>query len=406
MYFDSDVSGNVAFPSRILAVCAHAMFHEYLVIAYCLHRHQSSIRVAAVCTLISVQRHKQKRFTVTSNKSQAMNVFVPSTGTRNLPSTKLPQKWTLYPLTHLLSHPKALLYSLVRSQFHSKHLASPSPQGRTPSVTEAFRMRSSLTPQTFPKFWELPAEIRLKIYYHVLVMDKPILPTEVQPLKLLQTCHLVYNEASEEPYYQYNTFIVGHSVREEIKWLDRIGAKRRQMIRKVEVLDAPGKTLGLKMFDLLSQCSGLSLTMEISARSLAQYFDAGRLTHLHGVSKVTIEHLCKDHQTKSCIGQETEDQKEGQTQGETESRTKGQTKGETESQTERQIRRQKEQQQSLWEYWVEVLEEVKGYLESSCAPTCLFHVNKDRLGPESSVHLRITHCCRQKHCCDPEWFNV
>ena len=306
--------------------------------------------------------------------------------------------------TSLITLQGFLYIVLLGLKFPSKHLASPSPQGRTPSVDEAFRMRSSLTLRTFPKFWELPVEIRLKIYYHVLVMDKPILPTEVQPLELLQTCHLVYNEASEEPYYQYNTFIVGHSVREEIKWLDRIGAKRRQMIRKVELRDAPGKALGLKMFDLLSQCSGLSLTMEISARSLAQYFDAGKLTHLHGVSEVTIDYLCKDRQTKSCIGQETEDEKEDQTKVETESQTEGQTKGETESQTERQIRRQKEQQQSLWEYWVEVLEEVKGHLESSCAPTCLFHVNKDRLGPESSVHLRITHCCRQKHCCDPEWF--
>ena len=246
--------------------------------------------------------------------------------------------------------------------------------------------------QTFPKFVELPAEIRLKIYHHTMVMDRPILPTEVQPLELLRTCWLVFKEASEETYYQHNTFIVGHSVREEIKWLDRIGDKRRQMIRKVEVRDAPGKALGLKMFDLLSQCSRLSLTVEISARSLAQYFDAGKLAHLHGASKVTIKHLCKDHQTKSCIGQETEIQKEGQ------------TKGETENQTERQIRRQKEQQQLLWDYWVGVLEEVKGHLESSCAPTCLFHVNKARLGPESSVHLLITHCCRQKHCCDPEWF--
>ena len=261
-------------------------------------------------------------------------------------------------------------------------------------------------PQTFPKFRELPAEIRLKIYYHVLVMDKPIFPREVQPLKLLQTCWLVYKEASEETYYQHNTFIVGHSVREETKWLDRIGNKRRQMIRKVEVRDAPGKALGLKMFDLLSQCSRLSLTMEISARSLGQYFDAGKLAHLHGVSKVTIEHLCKDRQTKSCIGQETEDQKGGQTKGETVSQTEGQTKGETENQTERQIRRQKEQQQLLWGYWVEVLEEVKGHLKSSCAPTCLFHVNKARLGPESSVHLQMTHCCHQKHCCDPEWFKA
>ena len=251
--------------------------------------------------------------------------------------------------------------------------------------------------QTFPKFWELPAEIRLKIYHHVLVMDKPILPKEVQPLELLQTCRLVYKEASEETYYQHNPFIVGHSVGEEIKWLDRIGDKRRQMIRKMEVRDVPGKALGLKMFDLLSQCSRLSLTMEIPAKPLAQYLDDGKLVHIHGVSEVTIEHLCKDRQTEGCTWHQTEDQKEGQ------------TKGETESQTERQIRRQKAQQQLLWEYWLEELEEVKAHLESSCVrlggPTCLFHVNKARLGPESAVHLRVTHCCRQKHCCDPEWFN-
>ena len=229
-------------------------------------------------------------------------------------------------------------------------------------------------------------------------MDRPILPKEVQPLELLRTCRLVYKEASEETYYQHNTFIVGHSVREELKWLDRIGDKRRQMIRKVEVRDAPGKALGLKMFDLLSQCSRLSLTMEIPAKPLAQYLDDGKLVHMHGVSKVTIEHLCKDRQTEGCTGHQTEDQKEGQ------------PKGETENQTERQIRRQKAQQQLLWEYWLEELEEVKAHLESSCvglsaSTKCLFHVNKARLGPESAVHLRITHCCRQKHCCDPEWLN-
>ena len=214
--------------------------------------------------------------------------------------------------------------------------------------------------QTFPKFLELPAEIRLKIYFHILVMDNPILPNEIQPLGILRTCRLVYKEASEKTYYQHNTFIVGDSVAKEARWLARIGNERRQMIRRVEIRDAPKKNLNLKIFDLLSQCSRLSLTMEIPMRPLTQYLQRGNMVNFHGVPKVTIEQLCKARETEG--------------------------------------------QRVLWDYWLGELEDVKAHLESSCAPTCLFHVNKARLGPESAVHLRITHCCRQGHCCDPEWF--
>ena len=243
--------------------------------------------------------------------------------------------------------------------------------------------------QTFPKFLELPAEIRLKIYFYVMVMRDPIHPKEVQPLGILRTSHLMYQEASEKTYYQHNTFILGHCVPEETKWLARIGDKRRQMIRKMEVRDAHRKRLGTKMFDLLSQCSKLSLTIETPVKPLAQYLYDGNLAHFYGVPKVTIEHLCKGRQTEGCTGHQTEDQTEGQTEG--------QTGGRTERRTERQ--------QLLWKYWLEELEEVKFFLKSNCEPTCLFHVNKARLGPESAVHLRITHCCRQKHCCDDEWLN-
>ena len=244
--------------------------------------------------------------------------------------------------------------------------------------------------RTFPKFLELPAEIRLKIHFYIMVKDDPIVPKDVQPLGILRTCRLMYQEASEETYYQHNTFILGRCVPEETKWLARIGAKRRQMIRKVEVRDARRKALGIKTFNLLSQCSKLSLTMETPVKPLAQYLYDGNLAHFHGVSIVTIEHLCKGRQTEGCTGQQTEDQKEGQIEGQTD----GQTEEQTEGQTERQ--------RLLWEYWLEELEKIKAHLESSCAPTCLFHVNKARLGPESAVHLRITHCCRKKHCCDDE----
>ena len=214
--------------------------------------------------------------------------------------------------------------------------------------------------QTFHKFLELPAEIRLKIYSHILVMDNPILPDEIQPLGILRTCRLVYREASEKTYYQHNTFLVGDSVTKEAQWLARIGDKRRQMIRRVEIRDAPKKDLDLEIFDLLSQCSNLSLTMEIPMLPLAQYFQEGDMANFHGVPKVTTELLCKARKTKG--------------------------------------------QRALWDYWLGQLQDVTDHLESICTPTCLFHVNKARLGPESAVHLRITHCCRQGHCCDPEWF--
>lgn len=40
----ADESQNVAFPSRISATCARVIFHGFLVISSCLHRHQSFIK--------------------------------------------------------------------------------------------------------------------------------------------------------------------------------------------------------------------------------------------------------------------------------------------------------------------------------------------------------------------------
>ena len=212
--------------------------------------------------------------------------------------------------------------------------------------------------QTFPKFLELPAELRLKIYFHILVADSPILPTEVQPLSILRASCRVYKEASDEPYYQHNTFILGESGRDEKQWLTRIGAKRRQMIRKVEFQDGPNKYISRKMFTLLGQCSKLNLTMETPMAPLVRSFHDGNMDYFLGVAKVTIEHLCES--------------------------------------------REKESTQALWGAWLEELEEVKAHLESIHPPACHFHANKDRLGPQSAVHLRITHCCRQEHCCDSD----
>ncbi len=239
------------------------------------------------------------------------------------------------------------------------HYITKSPKA-TPSLTEASKKRASFMAQTFPKFLELPTEIRLKIYFQVLVMDKPILPTEVQPLGILQTCRLVYSEASEETYYQHNTFIIGDPMVKDDQWLAHIGDERRQMIRRVGFRDRPQKYLAQEVFDMLSQCSRLSLTMEITMAQLGQYLDDGNMDNFQGVPRVTSEYLCDGHQ--------------------------------------------KESQQGLWEGWFEKLQEVKDHLESICAPSCPFHINKARLGPESAVHLRITHCCRRKHCCDPRVF--
>ena len=209
--------------------------------------------------------------------------------------------------------------------------------------------------QTFPKFLELPAELRLKIYFHVLVVDIPILPIQVQPLKILRASRQVYKEASEEPYYRHNTFLLSESGRNEEQWLARIGAKRRQMIRKVEFHDGSTRSISRNMFALLSQCSKLNLTIATPMAPLAQSFRNGNMANFIGVAKVTIEHSCRSREDASMRG--------------------------------------------LWEEWLPELEEVKAHLESIHAPRCHFHADKDRLGPESAVHLRITHCCRQRHCC-------
>lgn len=213
--------------------------------------------------------------------------------------------------------------------------------------------------QTFPKFLELPAELRLKIYFHVLVVNIPILPTQTQPLRILQASRQVYNEASEEPYYQYNTFLLGESGRNEERWLAHMGAKRRQLIRRVEYQDGPQKSISRRMFALLGQCSKLSLTIETPMEPLAQLFHNGNMANFLGVAEVTIEHLCKNRET--------------------------------------------DMQRALWDAWQKELKKVEAHLESIHAPACHFHADKDRLGPESVVHLRITHCCRQAHCCDPDW---
>ena len=211
--------------------------------------------------------------------------------------------------------------------------------------------------QTFPKFLELPAELRLKIYFHVLVVDIPILPTQVQPLRILRACRRVYNEASEEPYYQHNTFLLGESGRNEEQWLARIGAKRRRMIRKVEFYDGHRRSISRRMFALLGQCSKLNLTIVTPMARLSQSFREGNMANFIGVAKVTIEHSCWSHQVES--------------------------------------------RQGLWNDWLPELEDVKEHLESIHAPACAFHANKDRLGPESAVYLQITHCCGRRHCCKP-----
>ena len=213
--------------------------------------------------------------------------------------------------------------------------------------------------QTFPKFLELPAELRLKIYFHILVADTPILPTEIQPLTILRASRRVYNEASDEPYYQHNTFLLGESGRDEEQWLAHIGAERRQMIRRVEFQDGPNRSISRRMFTLLGQCSKLNLTIETPMAPLVRSFHDGNMAFFLGVAKVTIVRLCES--------------------------------------------RDMESRQLLWNAWLEELEEVKAHLESIHAPACHFHAGKDRLGPESAVHLRITHCCRQGHCCDHDW---
>ena len=209
--------------------------------------------------------------------------------------------------------------------------------------------------QTFPKFLELPAELRLKIYFHVLVVDIPILPTQVQPLGILRASRGVHNEASEEPYYQHNTFLLSESGKNEEQWLARIGDKRRQMIRRVEFHDGRTRSISRKMFALLGQCSKLHLTIETPFEPLVRSFHNGNMANFIGDAKVTIEHSCRSREDVSKRG--------------------------------------------LWEDWLPELEEVKAHLESIHAPACRFHADKDRLGPESAVHLRITHCCRQMHCC-------
>ena len=198
----------------------------------------------------------------------------------------------------------------------------------------------------------LPAELRNMIYYYALTEEEPMSYKDPLGLAILRTNHQIYNEASHI-YHESNTFIIGDDRSDDENWLQRIIREPRQRIKFIYAGDS---IFGLlPMFELLSQCSNLSLTMELPMSILWRLFGAGYLNKLHGFSNITCTRLCKGKRTPIQV--------------------------------------------DWWNLWQSDLQKVLDHFGSSCPDPYAFHANKSKLNNKSVVRLYLTHCCSTAHCC-------
>ena len=201
----------------------------------------------------------------------------------------------------------------------------------------------------------LPAKLRNTVYYYALTKEEPISYKDPLGLPLLRTNPQIYNEA-RHVYPESNDFIIGDDRSDDKKWLKRIS---REPSQRIKYITAGDSILGLlPMFNLLSQRSNVSLTIELPLSILWRLFWTGYLRNLHGFSNITCERSCKGKRTPIQV--------------------------------------------DYWNLWHRDLQKVLDYLCSSCPDPCPFHANRAKLGSKSVVHLHLTHCCSMAHCCTLE----
>lgn len=158
------------------------------------------------------------------------------------------------------------------------------------------------------RFVDLPAEIRNKIYRYILVhshqpirLSRSYLRPSAKTLAILFTNRFIYSEAMPI-FYSNNAFIITGS-RKEHTWLRRMRSEGRNELRNITYEVNPG---GFKhdysVYNALSLCSNVHLTLKAIPRCLSTASLHGDLRNMHGFAAVTSDVLpdesdkCPRHQ--------------------------------------------------------------------------------------------------------------
>lgn len=147
------------------------------------------------------------------------------------------------------------------------------------------------------RFVDLPAEIRNRIYRYVLVhRDQPIrlslnyMRPSAKALAILLTNHFIYAEAMPV-FHSNNAFIIRGS-RKEHTWLRRMRPEGRNELREITYeVNAERYTQDYSVFNALSLCSRVHLTLKVRLRHLATASRLGSLKNMHGFAAVTSDVL-------------------------------------------------------------------------------------------------------------------
>ena len=153
------------------------------------------------------------------------------------------------------------------------------------------------TVSTSFRFVDLPAEIRNKIYRYILVHShQPIrlalsyLRPSAATFAILLTNKLIYSEAMPI-FYSNNAFIITGS-RKEHTWLRRMRPEGRNELRKITYqVSAERYNHDYSVYNALSLCSKVHLTLKVKPRHLATASLHGSLRNMHGFAAVTSDVL-------------------------------------------------------------------------------------------------------------------
>ena len=179
--------------------------------------------------------------------------------------------------------------------------------GESTALLDQSRDTEQATP-TFFRLVDLPAEIRNKIYRYILVhshqpirLSRAYLRPSAKTLAILFTNSFIYSEAMPI-FYSNNAFIITGS-RKEHAWLRRMRPEGRNELRKITYEVSPvGYKHDYSVFNALSLCSHVHLTLKVQPRRLATLQLDGNLTNMHGFATVTSDVLpheldiCRRHQ--------------------------------------------------------------------------------------------------------------
>ena len=138
---------------------------------------------------------------------------------------------------------------------------------------------------------QLPAELRLQIYGHLLIEEEPIRHQDPMNPGILQACRQNFHEATHI-FYESNKFIMGGD-KDDYLWLKFFGHERRQYLRQLNlsIKDWYNPDWERGLFSLLSQCSGLSLTIQLAMVHLWDFYETRTLKSFHGIVKSSVSPL-------------------------------------------------------------------------------------------------------------------